>query len=283
MGTSAFAGMRTVVGRRGATCGSYHLLKRTEARMVALTGRLRINRSRWVEAQGYESAFWQRLGERIEEGATPQLGWYKWRATRLKSLLSSSPTPAAVRGRVLEIGSGPIGIVNFLEVGERYAIDPLEGFYRQQASLVKLRDPGATYLEGSGEHLPFENGSVSLVIIDNVIDHTYAPDKILEEISRVLDAAGRMYLVVNVHTAWGALLHRLLAVLRIDRGHPYTFTSTTLRRFLAQHRFRIVLEEIEDYEQARQADRRSPRITDLIKGYTGLSEFQHLVLCSKCA
>lgn len=76
-------------------------------------------------------------------------------------------------GRALEIGSGPIGIVNFLEWGERYAIDPLEHFYRQRQSLIKLRKAGSTYLPGMGEHLPFGDASFSLVIIDNVIDHTW--------------------------------------------------------------------------------------------------------------
>jgi SAM-dependent methyltransferase len=182
---------------------------------------------------------------------------------------------------VLEIGSGPIGIVNFLEWRERFAIDPLESFYRQQPSLVRLRNPGATYLSGSGEQLPIEEQSCALVIIDNVIDHTFAPEHILQEIARVLDASGRLYLSVNVHTRWGAFLHDALAVMRIDKGHPYTFTSSGLRRLLSRCGFTVLLEEIGDYHQARRTDRQSHRPTDRIKGYTGLSEFQHLVVCSK--
>ena len=119
------------------------------------------------------------------------------------------------------------------------------------------------------------------MIIDNVIDHTYAPQKILAEIYRVLEPAGRLYLSVNVHTTWGAFLHNLLAVLRIDKGHPYTFTAEALRRFLARGSFAILLEQVEDYRHAKEIDRQSPRTTDRIKGYTGLSEFPHLVLCNK--
>jgi SAM-dependent methyltransferase len=248
--------------------------------MDALRGSLRINWSRWVVAQQYECGYWQRLSDNIARGATAKLDWYQWRANRLEQLLRelTGPVPS---GRVVEIGSGPIGIVNFLDWGPRTAIDPLERFYREQPSLVELRRPGTTYLEGTGERLPFETGSASLVIIDNVIDHTYAPDKILDEIWRVLAPDGRLYLVVNVHTTWGAWLHRLLAALRIDRGHPYTFTTGSLRTFLSRHRFEIELERIDSYEAAREADRRSSQPTDRIKGYTGLSEFQHLVLCAK--
>lgn len=251
--------------------------------MLALSEQTRIKRTRWLQAQEYERGFWNRLGASIENGTTPQLDWYRWRAGRLEDLLSLIPGSMSPTGTVLEIGSGPIGIVNFLEWGERFAIDPLEPFYREQASLTRLRNPGTTYLAGSGERLPLDAGSCSLVIIDNVIDHTYAPETILREISRVLKRDGRLYLSVNVHTRWGAFLHNLLAVLRIDKGHPYTFTSASLRDFLADGRFHILLERIEEYREARHKDRTSPGLTDRIKGYTGLSEFQHLVICSKSA
>ena len=171
--------------------------------------------------------------------------------------------------------------MNALEWGERYAIDPLESFYSQQPNLVSLRRPGATYLTGTGERLPFGDASFALVIIENVIDHTYAPGTILQEMSRVLEPSGYLYLLVNVHTRWGAVLHDLLATLRIDRGHPYTFTSQSLRGFLTQHQFAILYEDVEDYGTVKRANRRSSGATDRVKGYTGLSEFQHAVICRK--
>ena len=251
--------------------------------MAAISEQLRIKWTRWQQAQQYERGFWERLGAGIERGAVGQLDWYKWRAERLEDLLCQVPGSFRRNGRVLEIGSGPIGIVNFLDWGERFAIDPLESFYRQQPSLVRLRTSGATYLSGSGEQLPIDDASCALVIIDNVIDHTFAPERILQEISRVLEPSGRLYLSVNVHTAWGAFLHNALAVLKIDRGHPYTFTSPDLRALLARCGFATLLEEVGDYGQAKRSDRQSHRPTDRIKSYTGLSEFPHLVVCSKIA
>jgi SAM-dependent methyltransferase len=249
--------------------------------MSAITEQVRIKHTRWQQAQEYERGFWQRLGRSIEAGVAGQLDWYRWRAARLQEHLAKTPGSNSPSRRVLEIGSGPIGIVNFLDWPERYAIDPLESFYAQQPSLIQLRNPGATYISGSGEHLPMEDGTCDLVIIDNVIDHTYAPQGILREIARVLAPSGRLYLSVNIHTVWGAFLHNLLAVLRIDKGHPYTFTSASLRQLLARGGFAVQFEEVGDYCDARDADRRSSRLTDRIKGYTGLSEFPHLVVCSK--
>jgi SAM-dependent methyltransferase len=247
--------------------------------MLARLSEARIGRNRWLKAQQYEQAFWQRLGHDIAAG-TEDLAWYAWRARRLERSLDDAGA-ARTDGNVVEIGSGPIGIVNFLPWGTRFAIDPLEHFYRMQPTLVALRNPDVTYVDGTGERLPFEDASSSLVIIDNVIDHTYAPGKILEEIHRILRPDGHLYLSVNVHTYWGFLLHSLLAVLQIDKGHPYTFTSPRLRRVLAVNQFALLSERIDDYETANQADRESPSVKARIKGYTGISEFPHAVICRK--
>jgi SAM-dependent methyltransferase len=247
--------------------------------MLAYSTNWRIGRTRWHQAQKYEQGFWQRLGEDIQSGTREQLDWYKWRAERLEARLGDVGDRWSRTGNVLEIGSGPIGIVNFLGWGQRHAIDPLEHFYRTQPSLAALRDPAVTYIDGAGERLPFEDGSIALVIIDNVIDHTYAPKAILDEIDRVLAPDGRLYLAVNVHTRWGAWLHGILSALRIDKGHPYTFTSQSLRALIAAHGFTMLSEHVEEYEEARRVDREAPSLKQKLKGYTGLSEFSHGVLC----
>jgi SAM-dependent methyltransferase len=249
--------------------------------MLTESGPVRITRARWLKAQEYERAFWEQLGDEIAAGTTTQLDWYKWRASQLESFLARVGNATVTTGRVLQIGSGPIGVVNFLEWGDRYAIDPLEPFYRERPELIKLRKGGAIYLTGSGERLPMADSSVALVILDNVMDYAYSPDKIVEEIYRVLQPAGQLYVCVNVHTSWGAVLHEGLALLHIDKRHPYTFTSRTLRRLLGSHGFMIVLEQIEDYGQVRAVNRQSFRVTDRIKSYTSLSQFQHQALCQK--
>lgn len=230
---------------------------------------------RWHQAQQYERSFWEDLAGKIESGALTQLDWYAWKAKELERRLSNFlDADAQGTARVLEIGSGPLGIVNFLDWGECFAIDPLERFYRESKTLTQLRTSRVTYLAGTGEDLPFEDRFFSLVIIDNVIDHTYAPEKILQQIRRVLAPDAILYLAVNVHTRWGALLHSLVAMLSIDTGHPYTFTSAAARHLLLNSRFTICEEETEDYHRSKQQNCRSTSWRDKVKGYTGLSEFQ---------
>ncbi len=241
-----------------------------------------VTRRRWYTAQQYEQRFWADLARQVGSGTRNQLNWYQWKASKLEKRMEKCADGGQnTRGRILEIGSGPIGIINFVGWGERFAIDPLEDFYKQSSTLTKLRKPDVTYTKGTAEGLPYPENFFSLVIIDNVIDHTHGPARALHEIYRVLDYKGLLYLSVNIRTVWGALVHKLLATCRIDKGHPHTFTRGSVRNLLTANHFEIRLEEIEDYRNAKQKDSQSTKIKERIKGYTGISEFVYHAICQK--
>lgn len=241
-----------------------------------------VTRRRWDTAQQYEQRFWANLARDIESGARKQLAWYQWKASELEKRIENGEDGRQdKRGKILEIGSGPIGIINFLEWGERFAIDPLEDFYRQSSTLTGLRKPEVTYTKGTAEHLPYPDSFFSLVIIDNVIDHTHAPLKVLQEIHRVLQNNGLLYLAVNVRTPWGAVVHKLLSACRIDKGHPHTFTSEGVRKLVTAHPFRICVEETEDYRRVKEKFCQSKKMKEKIKGYAGIAEFVYHVVCEK--
>ena len=233
------------------------------------------NRKRWAKAQEYERSYWMNLAERITSGVSGSLGWYRWRADELEKCLMPyfSEEEKKQSAKVLELGSGPVGIISFLKWGERHAIDPLDEYYRSAPTLNHLRDPAVRYSKGQGEEIPFDDATFSLVIIDNVLDHVRHPEKVLDEIYRVLMDGGFLYLTVNVHTRWGWALHTLLSKLLIDQGHPYTFTQNSIRTLLPKHRFEVLSGWCQDYKQARAQDRRSSSMKAKIKGFTGLSEF----------
>lgn len=246
-----------------------------------------MNSKRWEIAQKYEKEYWEKGADKFTSGVQKESDWhewYAWKVSRFEEELSKTKLEIdRNNSRVLEIGSGPIGMAACLKWGERYAIDPLAEFYKEKQSLAKLRDSKVQYLAGAGEKIPFDDSFFNIVIMDNVLDHVSEPDLVLKEIYRVLSRNGILYIIVNIHTYWGYLLHSLLAKLNIDKGHPYSYTAEKIRDFLNTHQLIVNSELVNDYYEARQRDRESNSFKDRIKGYTGLSEFIYSAICFKKA
>jgi len=239
---------------------------------------------RWKVAQSYEKEYWKSIADTIAADSEKQLSWYDWKASEFeKNLKKAAYEPDRGQARVLEVGSGPIGIVTYLKWGERCALDPLADFYKENPALVELRNPDVNYLTGSGEDIPFSDGHFSVVIIDNVLDHVQEAHAVLNEMHRVLHNDGILYIELNIHTTWGFMLHTLLSKLKIDKGHPYSFNTNKIRDFLGRHGFSIRYESIADYFDARESDRKSPGMKGKLKGYSGLSEFIYTAVCTKSA
>lgn len=233
-------------------------------------------------AQSYEKEYWKQIADKIASDVGNQLTWYDWKASEFEKKVANVRTDFNTKDcRILEVGSGPIGIVSYLRWGERYAIDPLSDFYKENPSLVALRNESVNYITGKGEEIPFPDGHFSIVIIDNVLDHVSVPGAVLREVRRVLADNGLLYIELNIRTFWGYLIHSALSRLSIDKGHPYSFTSSKIRHFLEDHQFTIKWEFVNDYFEARHADRDSVSVKARVKGYSGLSEFIYCAVCSK--
>jgi len=232
--------------------------------------------SRWKQAQSYEKAFWENTANRIEKANGPQLSFYGWRAENLANNLKKAlrdKAPAIKDMSVLEVGSGPVGLVSALDAKECAAIDPLCDYFSSQPSLVKHRGEHVDYIQSKGETIPFDDAHFDMVVIENVIDHTQNIDTVMREIRRVLKPEAILYLTVNLHPTWGYYLHEFVSKLRIDKGHPHTFTIDRIRKFLLGHRFDVRYDEWEDYKECRSKDRKSNFTKDRLKALSGLSEF----------
>jgi SAM-dependent methyltransferase len=234
-----------------------------------------VSPARWQTAQQYERAYWATLATRIAEGSVSQLDWYRWRAEQLARKLRSLGLAHLTdgRARVVEVGSGPVGVVGFFPAAERVAIDPLEPYYASNGTLAALRDPTVDYRHGSVEALPCETGRYDIVIMENCIDHVRDVRTGMRELKRALGAMGTLYLTVNCRTAWGFVVHRALSRMRVDAGHPYTFTPPRVRALLDDHGFTTLQFEIGSYADARREDLAAPERRARIKGLLGISEF----------
>jgi len=231
--------------------------------------------NRWRRAQQYEQGYWEGVAARISTGAASQLDWYRWRADQLMLKLRSLGLGTLETGQaaVVEVGSGPIGVVPFIKAKERVAIDPLEPFYARNAVLTALRTDGVQYRAGVGEKLPCETGRYDVAIIENCIDHVQNPRAVRAELARVLKPDGILYLTVNCRSPWGYVVHRVLSRLRLDPGHPYTFTPSRASAFVENGGFRILSRDVGSYVEAWRADWGAVEPRARLKAILGVSEF----------
>ena len=234
-----------------------------------------VSPARWQTAQQYERGYWEALATRIADGSVSQLDWYRWRAEQLVSRLRALGLEALTRGRarVIEVGSGPVGVVGFFPAAERVAVDPLESYYASNITLAALRNRAVEYRQGSVEALPCESDAYDLAIMENCIDHVRDVRAGMRELKRALGVNGTLYLTVNCRTPWGFVAHRALSRLRIDAGHPHTFTPHRVQTLLRDHGFTTLQFEVGSYADARKEDLAAPERRARIKGLLGISEF----------
>jgi SAM-dependent methyltransferase len=234
-----------------------------------------VSPARWQRAQRYERGFWESLATRIVDGSVSQLDWYRWRADQLVRRLRSLGLEALTDGhaKVIEVGCGPVGVVGSFPAAERVAVDPLEPYYASNPALTALREPTVDYRAGAVEALPCESAHYDLAIIENCIDHVRDVHAAMSELRRVLHAAGSLYLMVNCRTAWGFVVHRALSNLRVDSGHPHTFTPPRVRDLVQDHGFKLLQFETESRTLARRDQRAASVLRASVKTLLGVSEF----------
>lgn len=241
------------------------------------------SQSRWERAQEYEASYWTQDGKAGEMQQNAP-AWYGWRAEQLALKLNAAGFGHLVGGaaRVLEVGSGPIGLVRYFAGKLRVAVDPLDRTYAANPGLVSHRIPEIQYREGRGEALPCEDEAFDLVIIENCIDHVRDMDQVVRELTRVLAPGGVLYLTVNCRSRFGYYMHRLISRVRIDPGHPHTFTPERLTAMLRRHEYAIrTLWPLSSYEKERAEDAASPERKKRIKALLHVSEFAVAVLAQQ--
>jgi len=234
-----------------------------------------VSRDRWQRAQQYEKGYWAQQAESIAKGAQTQLGWYKWRSDKLVERLNRLGLTTITSGKVavVEVGSGPVGVAGFFPAGEMVLVDPLQEFYGSNPILSEIRNPTASYRQGGGEALPVEPDHFDLAIIENCIDHVQDDAAVYRELARVLKPGGILYLTVNCRTKPGFVMHRILSTLRLDPGHPHTYTPSKLKRLLLGYGFELLDMETGSYSKARDEDRRSASRKANLKAMLGISEY----------
>jgi SAM-dependent methyltransferase len=101
--------------------------------------------------------------------------------------------------------------------------------------------PSAIYVQADGTQLPFISGSFDVVMCSEVIEHIIDPDRMVDELARVLRPNGRLLLSTPNWISWWGLARKLGECILIrpitSGGQPVDnwFTARRLQITLSRH------------------------------------------------
>ena len=204
----------------------------------------KVSKDRWEVAQGGEKKFWdnfdtEEIRKNHEEAYKKEIEVYSKRWSKFIKLNEKT--------KILQIGCGPLDIINYLEKGELHSVDPLADFYKKKFNFDYKK---SNLVKAQGEKLPYKNGYFDLVILENVLDHTSNPEKVLSESKRVLKEGGILHFecafyqrpFLWISKIWGPI-KELLTKETFNIHHPHMWSLKKLKKLVKKyfitHRERI--------------------------------------------
>lgn len=203
-----------------------------------LEGEVKVKRQktvkRWRIAQEAEREGWQKFRELLMLDSTRKrlAKYWGWYIDLIAKYISFKP-----EHRILDIGCGPVGIINYIPVGQRFGLDPLMNFY-----LLNFEMPDdIVWKQGIMEEIPFDSNYFDVIITMNTLDHSLNPEKGLREMYRILKKGGFLILSVNCY----APFRRLLRIVKEksgmkDKAHPYSFSQRQIKAMIEKAAFRLL-------------------------------------------
>jgi SAM-dependent methyltransferase len=191
----------------------------------------------WQQAQKNELEFWQDIYIHNKE----DLEHYQ-PITTTKSIDFSQKTIRRFnldfsdldRSQLADIGCGPYGILKGLaayssqsqklSLDTVYGIDPLINEYLKFNILPQ--GDRFHYLACQGESIALANNTLDFAFCINVIDHVENPERVIQEIHRVLKPGGELCCAVHVVTNLARPLRPFLFL--FDKNHPHHFTTEAI-------------------------------------------------------
>ena len=183
--------------------------------------------------------YWLSSQDRLKKGKAEREAWLRFEVQFIAGLVyRATKLVLAPSTRVLQIGAGPVDVIDFFPPCEKHAIDPLADRYKQL--FRDYQDSSVKYIKGVGEQLPYENDYFDFVVVRNALDHVYDPAKVLREIRRVLKPNGILYVWIHLYDRKTSIAYRILnAVTRYFETEPWAFTLGRIKALLRGGGFQI--------------------------------------------
>lgn len=241
----------------------------------------KVNEERWDIAQNSEKGYWKQFDTKSLLEYLEKV--YSEKAEKLlerwRRFIKITPDT-----RILQIGCGPLDIINYIPIERKYSIDPLADLFKKRFKI----DYNSTNLQkGVGEQLPFQDKYFDIVIITNALDHTQVPSKVLSEMNRVLKDKGILHLEVQVYRKSFLILSKILGFFKelltkkmFNIHHPYMFLLKDVKRLLSKE-FSVIVEESEDIQKLKEK-RKKQKFTQRFPVHLGLlGNIEYIFICKK--
>ena len=160
------------------------------------------------------------------------------RVRLFEQTLGKLPIPA--RATVLDVGCGVGSYVRYLAgrghrvVGADYSLPSLA------RALAAEGDPNRRYVAADGYELPFRRRSFDLVVCIGVLQAVSCPERLLDEIARVLGPQGVLLMEVLNGFEIPALARGLLERVGVWRPRVRCDSPFQVRRWLERRRIRVL-------------------------------------------
>jgi SAM-dependent methyltransferase len=155
---------------------------------------------------------------------------------KLHHLLRLVPFDASKGKAVLEVGCGAgVDLVRFARAGATVTgVDLSPSAIQLAAANFAQLGLAAELRVADGEHLPFRDGSFDLVFAHGVVQYTADPQRLVDEVRRVLKPGGEAIFQVYNRHSWLNLLSGIMKVGLEHQDAPVLlkFTSGEFRRLL---------------------------------------------------
>lgn len=196
---------------------------------------IKINKTRWNQAQRFEESEWAKDDTVVEkEWEEARAKYGKYLAELEKNLGISSAS------NILDVGCGPTCMSRIISKGKHFGIEPLADELDVDSKISEIK-----VYQGMAENMPFDNDKFDFVICRNVIDHTYDPEEVIKEVYRVIKPEGFFLLCSYVYNPFIATTKKVGENFRAFRnvGHPHTFTERSLEESVSE-KFDIIERKI---------------------------------------
>ncbi|MBU1016729.1 class I SAM-dependent methyltransferase, partial [Patescibacteria group bacterium] len=151
---------------------------------------MKISKQRWEVAQKYEKSEWNAHSnvetEEWEENVRKYSKYFEKLEKKLKVTKS---------WRILDIGCNSTCVSRLIKLGKHLGVDPLANDFDMDNKVPEVK-----IFQGMGEDMGFiESDSINLIICRNVIDHSFNPSQVINEVRRVLKKDGYFMLAGYVY------------------------------------------------------------------------------------